>query len=144
MTVRTIVVGTDGSEGAAAAVRWTAELAAPLGAKVVLVHAFDPIALLGKVKPPFDMAALAATARVRLVGEWASALSELGVAHDGVLVEGIPAAALLAAADEHEADLIVVGARGLGAVRAAMLGSTSRRLTHDAHRPVCVIPAVAG
>lgn len=142
MTVHTIVVGTDGSAGATAAVRWTAELAAPLAARVVLVHAFDPLALLGKVQPPFDMAALAVLARERVSGLWAAPLAELGVSYVGVLAEDVPAVALLAAAEREDADLIVVGARGLSAVRSAVLGSTSRRVSHDSHRPVCIIPPV--
>jgi nucleotide-binding universal stress UspA family protein len=46
---------------------------------------------------------------------------------------------LIAIADERDARAIVVGSRGLGAVKARVLGSTSRKLLHDTHRPVLVV-----
>jgi nucleotide-binding universal stress UspA family protein len=42
-------------------------------------------------------------------------------------------------AAEHHAAVLVVGSRGLGAVKARLMGSTSRRLLHDAQRPVLVV-----
>jgi len=46
------------------------------------------------------------------------------------------------AARFHQADEIVVGARGLGRLR-ALLGSVSHELLHIADRPVVVIPTAA-
>jgi nucleotide-binding universal stress UspA family protein len=46
---------------------------------------------------------------------------------------------LLALAEQEDAAAIVVGSRGLGATRARLMGSTSRRLLHDARRPVVVV-----
>jgi nucleotide-binding universal stress UspA family protein len=50
--------------------------------------------------------------------------------------------AILSAADEHDASLIVVGARGLGGLRAALLGSVSEGVVRHARRPVLVMHAV--
>jgi nucleotide-binding universal stress UspA family protein len=44
-------------------------------------------------------------------------------------------------AEEMEADLIVVGSRGFGPIRASILGSTSRYVTHHAHCDVMVVRA---
>jgi nucleotide-binding universal stress UspA family protein len=47
----------------------------------------------------------------------------------------------VAVADAKAADLIVVGSRGLGPVRAALLGSVSRGVLGDAGRPVLIVKA---
>ena len=46
---------------------------------------------------------------------------------------------LIAIAEERDARAIVVGSRGLGGIKARVLGSTSRKLLHDTHRPVLVV-----
>ena len=48
--------------------------------------------------------------------------------------------ALLDAADEYDADVIVAGTRGWGEIRALLLGSTSSGLVHHSRRPVLVVP----
>ncbi len=48
---------------------------------------------------------------------------------------------LIAIAEERDARAIVVGSRGLGGIKARVLGSTSRKVLHDAHRPVLVVRA---
>ena len=48
---------------------------------------------------------------------------------------------LVEIADERDARAIVVGSRGLGGIKARVLGSTSRKLLHDTHRPVLVVRA---
>jgi nucleotide-binding universal stress UspA family protein len=46
---------------------------------------------------------------------------------------------LIDIAEERDARAIVVGSRGLGGIKARVLGSTSRKLLHDTHRPVLVV-----
>ena len=64
-----------------------------------------------------------------------------GAAADPVALEdsGDVATSLLELADRHDAAAIVVGRRGVGGARAWLMGSTSRRLLHDARRPVLVV-----
>lgn len=52
---------------------------------------------------------------------------------------GRPADRILAKADELDAGLIVIGSRGLGRVRGALLGSVSRRVVHGARASVLVV-----
>jgi nucleotide-binding universal stress UspA family protein len=55
------------------------------------------------------------------------------------LLDGDPARCVLAAAREHDHDVIVIGSRGRGRMTAALLGSVSNRVMHDAEVPVIVI-----
>jgi nucleotide-binding universal stress UspA family protein len=73
-----------------------------------------------------------------VVGELADV--ELGdVRLEVELIGGPAAAALIREAQKHDADEIVVGSRGLGAIRAT-LGSVSHQLLRHADRPVLVVP----
>jgi len=58
------------------------------------------------------------------------------------LIGGPPAQAIDSVARARDADQIIVGARGLGRIR-ALLGSVSHELLHIADRPVLVIPTAA-
>ena len=58
MSVNTIVVGVDGSDGSTRAVAWAAGLARQVSARVVAVHTFEPLAHLGDMQPPYDFAAI--------------------------------------------------------------------------------------
>ena len=96
-----ILIGTDGSETAAVAQRAATSLAKELEAEVVVVHAVDPSG--------FD-AALAEEI-LKTAVEWS--LAE-GAKVRGVRRAGNPAEVIGAAAKEAEADLVVVGNRGMG------------------------------
>ena len=143
MTVTSIAVGTDGSETAQDAVRWVAGVAGPLRATVTVVHVFDPLDQLGDVEPPVDFERIEATRRAELEDVWCQPLAQAGVAYSARLVHGEPPRALGDVADEVGADLLVIGARGVGRVRELVLGSTSATLARSAGRPVVIIPARA-
>jgi nucleotide-binding universal stress UspA family protein len=63
---------------------------------------------------------------------------EHGVEADWEILQGEPATEIVRLASERDADLIVLGSRGLGAVAGAFLGSVSREVLHEADRPVLV------
>lgn len=69
---------------------------------------------------------------------------EGGIEVRTALLAGTPASALAALAGEVDAEAVVVGRRGLGAVRSAIQGSVSTDLMRDAGCPVMVVPASAG
>jgi nucleotide-binding universal stress UspA family protein len=133
----TIVVGYDGSDEAREAVAVAAEHAGR-GGTVVAVH----------VRP--SPANWLDTSRYhRAVEHHHHAGSELlatvpaagpeGPTIETELVDGVPAQALIREAKLRAAREIVVGARGLGRVRAAF-GSVSQELMREADRPVVVVP----
>jgi nucleotide-binding universal stress UspA family protein len=136
----TIVVGYDGSTEARRALEVAAARAQP-GGTVVAVH----VAPSTSEWLDSSFYANAVAARLRREDE---ILDELGTVELGdvrlevELVDGSPAEALVRSARVRDALEIVVGSRGLGAIRAA-LGSVSQEILRHADRPVVVVPAAA-
>lgn len=133
-----IVIGTDGSPGAQAAVGEGVQLARQLGIPVTFVYVRSPISILGE--PYYQRKLTSQLAQARTVLEAALAEAErFGVAADYEIAEGDPADEILRTARYREADLIVVGSRGLGAIAGALLGSVSGALLRRAPLPVLVV-----
>lgn len=140
-----IVVGTDGSATAEKAVTQAAELAATDGARVVIVTAYTPggADAIRDINEVPDEIRFALTDRVQ-----AEQLAERGrVIAKGkgapkVVVQAIagdPASVLLEAAKDFDADLIVVGSRGLTSHAHFILGSVASSVAH--HAPCDVLVA---
>ena len=68
MSVRRILVGVDESEGSCAALAWATELAQDLGARLVLLHVFEPLAHLAELAPGSDLRAARDRAAAALRG----------------------------------------------------------------------------
>jgi nucleotide-binding universal stress UspA family protein len=66
--------------------------------------------------------------------------TDAGFRAEGRVEKGKPWRAICQVADELDAGTIVVGARGLGRVQSALLGSVSAAVVHHAKRPVLVVP----
>jgi nucleotide-binding universal stress UspA family protein len=138
--MKRILIATDGSPSAGEAVEFGLELAAEQSAEVVVVHvapALDIMPMAG-----FGMAAaqphpLSADDRSALK-EAATLAAAAGVSARTELLIGNPTDEIVAYADTIDADLIVVGSRGHGAVASAVLGSVSQGVLHEARRPVLV------
>jgi nucleotide-binding universal stress UspA family protein len=139
-----IVVAVDGSESAARAVRWTAEHARPLGARVVAVHALEEPVYAVPPMVAVSMGPLPPEVRteVRTVLErdWCAPLADAGIEYQAELVDGPPAAAIIRVAQQHDADLVVVGSRGRGGFSELLLGSVSHQLAHHVARPLVIVP----
>jgi nucleotide-binding universal stress UspA family protein len=135
-----IVVGYDGSEAARTAVTVAARRAGRHG-KLFVVHAYElPPDFLGW--PSFDrlLSERRDHGRALLDALPLTGNDELlETEYEAELIGGPAAQAIADVARVRDADEIVVGARGLGRVR-ALLGSVSHELLHIADRPVFVIP----
>jgi nucleotide-binding universal stress UspA family protein len=134
-----IVVGVDGSANADLALKWTADLAARLGAEVVAVHALGLLVHQGTTTAPAG--AHRAEVAEELQGPWTAPLREAGVGHRCEVVDGNPVTALLRAAEAEDACMVVVGSRGSGGFAGLQLGSTSHQLAQHASRPVVIVPS---
>jgi nucleotide-binding universal stress UspA family protein len=138
-----IVVGTDGSETAAEAVRQAADLAKLTNATLSIVSAYEPVSgrrikdeqqgapvdVQHEINPRED---------VNLVLEGAAASAkQQGVEVQTHAVQADPAEAILNVAEETDADLIVVGNKGMSGARRFLLGSVPNNVSH--HAPCSVI-----
>jgi nucleotide-binding universal stress UspA family protein len=135
-----IVVGTDGSPGAEAAVRRTIELAQGSGATVHLVCAYPGKSALERIgmtakQDPVDLRGVAADVLARDERRF----TEAGFTVEKHVHEGDPANVLIDVAGENDADMIVVGARGETGLRRFMLGSVSAKLAHHATRSLLIV-----
>jgi nucleotide-binding universal stress UspA family protein len=143
--VATIVVGVDGSEGSARALRFALEEARAHGAAVRAVSAWHvPIGFLegGWATDPVSLGDFEQLARSTLERALAqSGAAESDVEVSPVVREGQPAEVLLDEA--REATLLVVGSRGLGGFKGLLLGSVSRQLAQHAPCPIVIVPDVA-
>ena len=130
---KTIVLALDGSEGSQRAIPIATELAKRDKARVVLVHVAERVPQPG-TSPPGEGAMLAELEQ-QLSAERID--TEVKGASIGL---GGPAVPIAEIANQEDADLIVVGTRGRGAVTGVLLGSVTQRLLHIAHRPVLAVP----
>lgn len=140
-----IVCGIDGSPDSQAALVYATELADRLDARLVLAHVVEPAApyatigpLSGATPPFFETMVEREAEGERLLGAVAETAGS-GRAEQRV-VTGIPAERLADLADDESAQLIVVGSRGHGPLRSALLGSVSTSLIGLARCPVLVVP----
>jgi len=142
---RSIVVGTDGSDTARQAVREAVELAKQVGATVDVVSAYAPVSnqrlreesrqapedLQWMVNPREDVDAT--------LREAAEEVGDSGVQVRTFAREGDPADAILDVAEEHGADLVVVGNKGMTGAKRFLLGSVPNKVSHHAPCSVLIV-----
>jgi nucleotide-binding universal stress UspA family protein len=142
---RSIVVGTDGSDTAAQAVRQAVDLAGAVGAKLELVSAYSPVSQqrLGEERrqAPEDLQwAINPREDVDATLEAAATVArEAGVDVEVYPRQGDPADAILDVAEEREADLIIVGNKGMTGAKRFLLGSVPNKVSHHAPCSVMII-----
>jgi nucleotide-binding universal stress UspA family protein len=146
MGYSSIVVGTDGSPTAQRAVTQAAELAVSDGARLIVVTAYQP-STSGKLAASADAVPedirFTLTDRMQaeeLAQKGREVAKELGVKKVVVqAIEGDPDAVLLEAAKDFDADLIVVGSRGLTSSVHVLLAPVASAVAH--HAPCDVLVA---
>lgn len=139
-----VVVGVDGSASSEEALAWAAREAQLRGARLDVVHAWtmpdvtchDDAALVG------DPDGLAEASRA-LLEDMVAGVADERAGGPPVLLQSVagPAAQALMQSAAH-AELLVVGARGVGRLRGVLLGSVSRQCAHHAPCPTVVVHGV--
>ena len=124
---RKILLGYDGSDDSEKAVAIAEGLAQRYEAAIIVCHAFGHMPMTSK---PSEVR--------RLVNPVVERLSKLGITTLVSIPDTVPAQGILDAADEHHADLIVMGSRGRGTFANLLLGSTAERVLRYAKVPVLI------
>jgi nucleotide-binding universal stress UspA family protein len=132
------------SDSAAEAVEFGIELAAEHEAELIFVHVVPeadlvPTTLLGRRRVPSSASIEDRT----LLEEAAAVAEEHDVRSTTELLAGDAVDEIVAYADSHNVDLIVVGSRGHGTIANALLGSVSRGVLAASKRPVLVVRGAA-
>jgi nucleotide-binding universal stress UspA family protein len=148
-----ILLATDGSEEAGLAARTAADLAEKTGSELHLVHVFG----IASVGPPVypeatELQGVEREAEIEqrqriseqrsrevLEAEVEKLRSTGGTVAQAHLIEGRVAQEVVALAEEIGAGLIVMGSRGHGGIRRALMGSVSDSVVRHAHCPVLVV-----
>jgi nucleotide-binding universal stress UspA family protein len=142
---KTIVVGTDGSGTAGEAVRQAVDLARTVGAKLELVSAYEPVPAQRlreeRRDAPEDLQwAITPREDVDATLEAAAAVArDAGVDVTVYPRQGDPADAILDVAEERDADLIVIGNKGMTGAKRFLLGSVPNKVSHHAPCSVLII-----
>jgi len=143
--IGSMVVGTDGSDTAKEAVRQASDLAKSLNATIHLVSAYEPVPegrlrqerqevpddMQWMVNPREDVSAT--------LEEAAEEIRQGGVEVQLHPREGDPADAILDVAEEQNADLVVVGNKGMSGAKRFLLGSVPNKVSHHAPCSVLII-----
>jgi nucleotide-binding universal stress UspA family protein len=140
--MKKILIATDGSESAHEALEFGLDLADEQDAQAVVVH----------VTPSLESMAYTSYAFItppvpheftdedrEPLNQAIDIATEKGVALETELLKGNPADEIVTFADVIDADLIVVGSRGHGAIVSTLLGSVSRGVLHESRRPVLIV-----
>jgi nucleotide-binding universal stress UspA family protein len=139
--VDTILVPTDGSDHANKAVAFAGDIAPKYGATLILLHVLsDP----GSNRVPDELRELARLEHIQMTEHDIRQAGANELLHSAeaqarehgaskiqqTIEEGDPTRCILASAEAHGADMIVMGSRGLGDLQGLLLGSVSHKVGH--------------
>lgn len=130
--MRHLLLAFGGSPSSVMASHWAASYASARNAAVTIAHVLPDRANDGANAP--ELSTLASP-------ELVSVFEGAGVAHDSRLLVGDAAAQILTAADEMDADMIILGRRIHTFAHPRLLGPLTRRVLDGANRPVAIVPA---
>lgn len=138
--VRSLMVATDFSAPADAALAWARDLAAEHSARLIVVHAIEVGIPDSDYLPQASDggAALQAAVGARLE-ELVAPIVDAGIEVELLVEIGLPSETISQAVARHRPDLLVVGNRGGGGFLRLLVGSTTQRLTRRAACPVLTV-----
>lgn len=141
MEIKKIMVPLDGSLESAKAFTFGLDLAGKYGAHLVLAHVVD----MNEKMTALDQVTMSGYVPSEIMEEGYRLLSRFArkvppdIRLDTMVRIGAPLQTLLSMAEDTKADLIVMGSRGLGAVRSIVMGSVSQYILHHARAMVTIV-----
>lgn len=137
--LRRVLLAVDGSKASDKALDFLRRELAPARGRVRVVvgHVMPSMTVSAAVAPGVKEAARAAAAA--LADSAAARLEKAGFHAETAVREGQPADQILKAAQQHRADLVACGAKGMGAVAAFLLGSVSLRVAEQSRHCALVL-----
>ena len=137
--IKQMLVAYDFSDAARRALEWAAGLQRSVGGAMVVLHVVDPTPS-GAALSPMPLPILTEGEQQRIEGALRDAAASAGAkATIDLRINPSAGAATIECARQLNADLIVVGTRGQGGVKRALLGSTADHLVRHADCPVVTI-----
>ncbi len=141
-----ILLASDGSDYALRAAEAAAELAKALGSSVTVLHVISmpvmQMAVPGSPAVDIDPGTVSAymeEVEDSVARRTGKPLEAAGVTYQVLTEVGHPAEAIVRIAEDDGYDLIVMGSRGMTAIKSFLLGSVSDRVSHHAHCPVLIV-----
>ena len=137
-----ILVAVDGSPAALEAVRQALRMISEgLRASLVLANVQEPATLYEMLlaHDPDVIERVSAEAGMHLLEPARALARAAGVEHEIEVARGDPAHTLIDILENFGCDLVVMGARGMGLLRSALLGSVSHEVLHAAPVPVLIV-----
>ena len=127
-----ILVPVDGSENALRALDHALFLAKSTGAAATAIHVIErpPTVYVESQKLLDELLENYRKESTKILDKCQEAARRAGVEIKTVIAEGDPASSIVGYADKEGFDLIVIGSRGLGRLKGAVLGSTSNKVLH--------------
>jgi nucleotide-binding universal stress UspA family protein len=139
--MRTILVGVDGSQGAARALAWASARAHETNARILAAHVLTYSTELRHDAMLETTTTWRRSLKKELDDDWMAPARAEGVDVETILTEDdSPAAGLLELAGRDTVDLIVLGAHRRGGLTDRLLGATTYRVSHEAPTPVVIVP----
>ena len=137
-----ILLPVDGSEPALEAVRFAIRLARDgLRATFVLANVQEPTYLYEMVLAPDAevLERVSGAAGSHSLEAAQALLQAAGLTYERETASGNPGHMLVDVIERYGCDAVIMGARGMGALRQALLGSVSQALVHDSPVPVTIV-----
>ena len=155
-TIKRILYATDLSENSRLAFGYAASLAKQYLAELIVVHAIEPVnpntsiqisGAMGEMEwvnlqADFEDAIedRVGTRLREFCSKMKTGIEDLNIKDDNILIQkGMSVDAILSAANEKDADIIIMGTHGYGMVKDALMGGTVRRVVRRSDVPVLVV-----